>query len=378
VRIAMLGWEFPPFKSGGLGVHCYELTHALANRGIEVDFYMPRTEFEMKGTTPRLIQVMPVHFGPYTARETYGADFMNRVMQYNLRCAEEVEKNNREREYDLIHNHDWLTMRAGILAKQKIKKPHVATVHSTEYDRSAMGANQQILDIERTGMHAADRVITVSHMMKRQLVGKFGMDCSKIRVIYNGVDPEKFKKKWEVKKYSKEKVVLFLGRMAEQKGPVQFLQTAQKVLSAMKNVHFVMAGGGDMLPYLINYSIQLGISDNVTFLGYLPESQLKEAYAKSDVYVLPSVSEPFGITALEAMASGTPIILSKTSGVSEITPHCLKVDFWDVNRMAEDIIALLKYRVLNHTMGIYEVEDARKFSWGRAADETIGVYRELV
>ena len=378
MRIAMLGWEFPPFKSGGLGVHCYELTHALASRGVEVDFYMPRTEFEMKGTTPRLIQVMPVHFGPYTARETYGPDFMGRVMQYNIRCAEEVEKNNRERHYDLIHNHDWLTIKAGILAKQRIHKPHVVTIHSTEYDRSAMGPNQQILDIERSGVHAADRVITVSHMMKKQLVDKFGLNCEKIRVIYNGVDPDKFRKKWEVRKYSKEKVVLFLGRMAEQKGPVQFLQTAQKVLSVMKNVHFVMAGGGDMLPYLINYSIQLGISDNVTFLGYLPESQLKEAYAKSDVYVLPSVSEPFGITALEAMASGTPIILSKTSGVSEITPHCLKVDFWDVNRMAEYIIALLKYRVLNHTMGHYEVEDARKFSWGKAADETVGVYRELV
>ncbi len=378
MRIAMLGWEFPPFKSGGLGVHCYELTSAFARKGIEVDFYMPRTEFEMKGTTPRLIQVMPVHFGPYTAREAYGFDFMGRVLQYNMRCAEEVEKNNREKPYDLIHNHDWLTVRAAVLAKQKIRKPHVFTVHSTEYDRSGMGPNQQILEVERMGVHSADRVITVSHMMKKQLTDKFGVDCSKIRVIYNGVDPDKFKKKWEVKKYSKERVVLFLGRMAEQKGPVQFLQAAQKVLSVVKNARFVMAGGGDMLPYLINYSIQLGISDRVTFLGYLPESQLHEAYAKSDVYVLPSVSEPFGITALEAMASGTPIILSKTSGVSEITPHCLKVDFWDVNKMAEYIIALLKYRVLNHEMGMNEVEDARKFSWDRAADETLGVYRELV
>ncbi|MEM3555868.1 MAG: glycosyltransferase family 4 protein [Candidatus Micrarchaeia archaeon] len=378
MRIAMLGWEFPPFKSGGLGVHCYELTRALASRGVEVDFYMPRTEFEIKGTTPRLIQVMPVYFGPYTAREAYGWDFMNRVMQYNLRCAEEVEKNHKERNYDLIHNHDWLTMRAGVLAKQKIKKPHVCTVHSTEYDRSSLGPNNHILEIERMGMHAADRVITVSNMMKRQIVEKFGVDCGKIRVVYNGVDPDKFKKKWEVRKYSKEKVVLFLGRMAEQKGPVQFLQAAKKVLSAMSNVRFVMAGGGDMLPYLINYSIELGISDKVTFLGYIPEDQLHEAYAKSDVYVLPSISEPFGITALEAMASGTPIILSKTSGVSEITTHCLRVDFWDVNKMAEYIIALLKYRVLNHTMGRYEVEDARRFSWGKTADETLKVYRELV
>lgn len=378
MRIAMLGWEFPPFKSGGLGVHCYELTTAFASKGIEVDFYMPRTEFEMKGTAPRLIQVLPVYFGPYTAREAYGADFMGRVMQYNLKCAEEVEKNNRERKYDLIHNHDWLTVKGAILAKQKIKRPHVFTVHSTEYDRSGMGPNQQILAIEREGVHAADRVITVSHMMKKQLVDRFGADCGRIRVVYNGVDPDKFRKKWDVKKYSKEKVVLFLGRMAEQKGPVQFLQAAQKALSVMKNIRFVMAGGGDMLPYLINYSIQLGISDRVTFLGYLPESQLQEAYAKSDVYVLPSVSEPFGITALEAMSSGTPIILSKTSGVSEITTHCLKVDFWDVDKMAEYMVALLKYRVLNHTMGKNEVEDARKFSWGKAADETFKVYRELV
>jgi len=373
----MLGWEFPPFKSGGLGVHCYELTNALARKGIEIDFYMPRTNYDIKSNAARIIQIMPVPVGPYVSKEAYGWDFFNKVREYNKRCAQVVAENNRRRNYSLIHSHDWLTVDAALESKAKINKPNVMTVHSTEYDRAGLFPYDEILKVEKRGIQNSDRVITVSHMMKKQLIERFVANENKVRVIYNGVDIDKFRKCHEFRR-GKEKVVLFLGRMVEQKAPIQFLEAAKKVLTKMKNVRFVMVGEGDLLPYLIDLAIKWGISDKVTFMGYLPDEQLREAYARSDLYVMPSVSDPFGITVLEAMASGTPVLVSKTSGVSEITANVLKTEFWDVNDMAEKIIALLNYKVLSDTLSNGQMMDVKNFTWDRTAEQTLNVYRELI
>ncbi|VVC72090.1 D-inositol-3-phosphate glycosyltransferase [uncultured archaeon] len=219
-------------------------------------------------------------------------------------------------------------------------------------------------------------MITVSNYMKGQLVQKFGVPAEKVRVIYNAVNVGDFKQSWEVK-HGGERIVLFLGRLAEQKAPAQFLYAAKRVLEKQKNVRFVVAGTGDMMGYLISLAVSLGISPHVTFIGYLPDEQKDSVYAKSDVYVMASVSEPFGITALEAMASGTPVIVSKTSGAAEVSPHRLTVDFWDVNGLAEKIVALLRYRVLREDLSRNEYKDARSLTWDKVADETINVYREL-
>jgi len=379
MRVAMIGWEYPPFQTGGLAVHCYELTHALAAKGIKVDFYMPRTDSNI-AVEDRGIRIIPVghaRFGAYITRQAYGPEFFSNVHAFNNACAEELARRGGHTTYDLIHHHDWLTAFAAMKAKYSLGLPMVSTFHSTEYDRAGMWPNEYILGVEKQAMANADRVITVSRYMKKQLMERFGVGEAKIRVIYNAIRASDYKKHWEVK-HGRERIVLFLGRLAEQKAPSQFLYAAKKVLEKEGNVRFVIAGTGDMLGHLINLAISLGISEHVTFIGYLPDEQKRYVYAKSDVYVMPSMSEPFGITALEAMASGTPVILSKTSGAAEVTPHVLTVDFWDINGMAEKIIALLRYKVLSATLSKAEFLDAANLTWDKVAGQTIDVYKEVV
>jgi len=379
MRVAMVGWEYPPFQTGGLAVHCYELTHALAAKGVEIDFFMPKTdsEIEVEHDAINIVPVTHVRHGAYVTRQAYGPDFFSDLHAFNNAAADEIAKRCKAGAcYSLVHHHDWMTAFAAMKAKYALDLPMISTFHSTEYDRAGMFPNEYQLNIERQAMAADDRTITVSNYMKRQLVEKFGVDEKKIRVIYNAVRADDFRKHWEVK-HGREKMVLFLGRLAEQKAPAQFLYAAKRVLQIEPHTRFVIAGTGDMLGYLINLSISLGIGEHVTFIGYLPDDQKKLVYAKSDVYVMASVSEPFGITALEAMASGTPVIVSKTSGAAEVTPHKLSVDFWDVNALAEKIVALLRYRVLSDTLGKAEFADAQTLTWDKIADQTIQVYNEV-
>lgn len=379
MKVAMVGWEYPPFQTGGLAVHCYELTHALAAKGVKVDFYMPRTDSEVvvQDRNIRIIPVAHARFGAYITRQAYGPEFFSNVHAFNNEAAERIARSDRRERYDLIHHHDWMTAFAAMKAKYAMGKPMVSTFHSTEFDRAGMWPNEYILNTEKQALANADRVITVSNYMKGRLVEKLGADEKKIRVIYNAIDAGEFKKRWDVT-HGKERIILFLGRLAEQKGPAQFLHAAKLVAERERNVRFVIAGTGEMLGYLINLAISLGIGGKVTFIGYLPDEQKRYVYAKSDVYVMPSVSEPFGITALEAMASGTPVLLSKTSGAAEITPHRLTVDFWDVNGMAEKIIALLRYKVLSETLAKEEFADVVNLTWDKIAEQTIGVYEEVM
>ena len=388
MRIAMLGWEFPTFISGGLGVHCYELTQAICRLGVEVDFFMPLSGKMVHTSCQglRIIEVAKTELRPYLFISKkgqpagYGQHLIRAVEEYAARCADAVFEENKARRYDVLHAHDWLTAGAASGAKAKTALPLVQTFHSTEYDRTSWPWDY-ILSIERAAAQRADLIIAVSRRTREQ-AARLGADRAKVRVVYNGVDAAKYscaKLPPQLEEFKKrQRVVLFLGRLTEQKGPVQFLHAAKKVLLACPDTLFVVAGKGEMLSLLINMSLELGISKNVRFLGYVPEDDQQRIYKMADVYVMPSTSEPFGITALEAMSSGVPVIISKTSGVAEIAKSAIKVDFWDINAMAQKIIAVLRYRPLSDALSRLSCEEAKAYTWARAAQDTLLVYAEAL
>ncbi|MCX6778322.1 MAG: glycosyltransferase family 4 protein [Candidatus Micrarchaeota archaeon] len=419
MRVAMLGWEFPPFVGGGLGVHCYELTKRLVKLGVEIDFYMPRPQRNPEDDEINLLRIdargvsamkspllgedadirlfdIPIEdeIGPYSRPgppknrraaalkdevvplsgvkgELYGWNFLKHVEAYNSKCAAIVIANHARRKYDLIHNHDWITVPAAIRAKAGIGRPRVFTIHSTEYDRTTMPWDR-LLAIEKAGFDDADRIIAVSKRTRSMVIQKYGADANRITPIYNGVDASKFSTR---DPNSPTRTILFLGRLAEQKGPFQFLWAARQVLEKEPDAKFLVVGTGDLLAPMIRETFRLGIMGNMTFTGYIPDKDLHSVYSMCDVYVMPSLSEPFGITALEAMCSGTPAIVSVSSGVSEATAHNLKADFWDVELMAEQMVALLRYPALSRTLSRNEIIESRKFTWEKTARETLGVYR---
>lgn len=363
----MIGWEYPPFKTGGLGTHCYGLTRSLADKNVNIDFYMPKTKHKAQSDKKNLVikEIGETNIFPYDRpedKELVG-HFFESVYRYNNLILEKVEGN-----YDLIHCHDWLTMKAGINLKEKYGIPFVLSVHSTEYDRSGwLNPNKWFIDIEREGMEKADKIIAVSHFTKRVIVEKYGIDPNKITVIHNAVYP--------LGEDEKKNIVLFLGRLTIQKGPEFFLKAAKKVLDYFQDTQFIVAGTGDMLPSLIDKAVDLGISNKVMFTGLLSEEEVKHIYRISSVYIMPSVSEPFGITALEAISAGTPTIVSKTAGVAETFNNCLKVDFWDIDEMANKIISLLKYDPLHKTIKREGIKEINLFTWERVAEKTIEVYQ---
>lgn len=370
MKIAMIGWEYPPFKSGGLGTHCYGLTRGLADKNIQVDFYMPKTNKKVTSDNPniRIIEVGETTIFPYDRPDDkkLEGNFFESVYRYNDLVVQRVKG-----KYDVIHVHDWLTMKAGVKLKEKLGVPLILSIHSTEFDRSGwLSPNQWFIDIEREGMQKADAIITVSYFTKRICVEKYGIDPNKIYVVYNAVFP--------VGEGEKKDIVLFLGRLTIQKGPEFFLHAAKKIIDYGMKPQFVIAGDGDMLPQLIANAVHLGISNHVIFTGLLSEEEVKHIYRIANVYVMPSVSEPFGITALEAISAGTPVIISKTAGAAEALSHCLRVDFWDVDEMANKIISLLKYTELHRTISSEGKKEVELFTWDKVADKTIDVYKGVM
>lgn len=378
----MLGWEFPPAKTGGLGTHCYELVKNLGLKNISVSLLIPKrsqntkhnlqnVEIEEIGSVP----IMPYNStkeSTVTFEKGYGWNFFKEVEIFNKKCVEAALKKN----FDMIHCHDWITINAGIEIKSRTGKPLVFTVHSTEYDRTAnIYPMNNIVEIERRGVQEADLVITVSKQMKQQLIERYGADEKRIKVIYNGINASKY---FGLTQKERKNIVLFLGRLTNQKGPYFFLHTAKKVLEKRNDVTFVVAGQGDKLAELIKMSINLGIGDHTLFTGYLSEEEINYAYSMAKVYVMPSVAEPYGITALEAIASGTPVIVSKNAGVAEEIKHCFKVDFWDTHEMADKILGFLNYPVLGECMRKNGYTEIQKFGWNRTADQTIDAYRSLL
>jgi len=372
MKIAMIGWEYPPFKAGGLATHCYGLTRSLADKNVHVDFYMPKTNKSAGSDKQdlRIIEVGETEVFPYDRPDSkeIGGNFFEAVYYYNSLVVSKVEETIKaEGKYDAIHCHDWLTMKAGITLKEKTGTPLIITIHSTEYDRSGwLYPNEWFINIEKEGMEKADRIIAVSHFTKRVCIEKYGINPDKISVVHNAVYP--------IPEKHKQEIVLFLGRLTIQKGAEFFLRAAKKVKDYEPDAKFVIAGSGDMLPRLISQAIDLNISDCVIFTGRLTEEEVKHIYGIASVYVMPSVSEPFGITALEAISAGTPTIASKTAGFSEAFKNCLRVDFWDTDEMANKIISLLRYDPLHRTLAKEGKREIDVFTWENVANKTFDVY----
>jgi glycosyltransferase involved in cell wall biosynthesis len=418
----MLGWEFPPFISGGLGTACYGLTRALDQLGIKVTFVLPAMADSEYATHVRLLtpasrapetmlkfnELRNVAFRPissplqpYSTPELYqqrieeslrqrlekqgaitefagGMDYSRDMYSEVHRYAAVALELARKEEFDVIHAHDWMTYPAGMAVAAMTGKPLIAHVHSTEFDRSGENVNQMIYDIERMGFHAADRVIAVSYFTRNIIIGRYGVSGEKVEVVHNGVERSS-NGNWalgETGIRGDERIVLFLGRITMQKGPEYFLQAAKKVLGVMDNVKFVMAGSGDLMHRAVEMAAELGIGQKVLFTGFLRGEDVQKIYRMADLFVMPSVSEPFGIVPLEALNNDVPVIISKQSGVSEVLSHALKVDFWDVDEIANKIVAVLKYPPLGMTLRSYGNFEVRKLSWKDSAQKCIRVYQE--
>ncbi|WP_338669655.1 glycosyltransferase family 4 protein [Pseudodesulfovibrio methanolicus] len=423
MRVLMFGWEFPPYISGGLGTACLGLTKGLAHLGTDILFVLPKLDSdeeahhltllganrlrtkvgvsEIRKLQERLsvLEVLsPLR--PYlteteyrslleqnelvTAEDIfgelkndfaggYGENLMAEIVRYSLIGAHLglTEK------FDVIHSHDWLTTPAGIEAKRVSGKPLVVHAHALEFDRSGEHVNQRVYDIERAGFEAADRIIAVSHFTKETIVNRYSIDPAKITVVHNAVEKDRRLGHLRVKKPFKEKLVLFLGRITFQKGPDYFVEAAAKVLEKHHDVRFAMAGSGDMFPRMVERMAELRMGDRFHFTGFVRGTDVERIYAMSDLYVMPSVSEPFGITPLEAMVFDVPCIVSKQSGVAEVLEDAVKVDFWDVDRLAEEIGDILTNEKRAKTLVAQGRETLKKIQWDRAAEKVLDVYRQL-
>jgi glycogen synthase len=309
--------------------------------------------------------------------DAYGEDLMAEVGRYGLAAASIAA----QRRFDIIHSHDWMTIPAGLAAKKKSGRPFVLHVHALEFDRSGEQVNQEIYDLERSGMEAADAAIAVSHYTKNMMVDGYGIPPGKITVVHNAVSRSEgagYRPRREAPPGEAEKTVLFLGRITFQKGPDYFVEAARKVLKEMPMVTFVMAGAGDMMPRIVERVAELGIGRRFRFTGFLRDTEVERIFARSDLYVMPSVSEPFGITPLEAMMYDVPVIISKQSGVAEILRHALTVDFWDVDELANKIIAVLKYPPLAGELVGKAREELKTILWEGAARRIAAVYEKLM
>ena len=421
----MFGWEFPPHISGGLGTACYGLTKGLANLGVEVLFVMPSASGDEDQSAVSIINASDVvvtetvknvneflekvqflrigsnlvpyldpvqfanlvkeqkegqiedyklHFGQkYKFSGKYGANLMEEVARYAMVAGEIALKN----DFDVIHAHDWLTYLAGVAAKKLTGKPLVVHIHATEFDRSGNNINTEVYELEKLGMKEADMVIAVSNLTRNIVINKYGINPNKVVTVHNAIDFQNFEN-MDVSRGVEEKIVTFLGRITFQKGPEYFIEAANKVLKKYPNVRFVMAGSGDLLNRSIRRVAKLGISTHFHFTGFLKGEDVQKMFAYSDVYVMPSVSEPFGISPLEAMMANVPTIISKQSGVAEVLDHAIKVDFWDIDAMSDAIYALLSYPALSQMAVRKGLDEVNALKWENAANQVKEIYSKII
>lgn len=384
MKVAMIGWEFPPFLSGGLGIHCLELTTQLAKMGTDIDFYMPHIAMEGDLRVASHHKHLKIHeveaeagLSPYgdSRRRGYDDAFNDAVHQYNMRVVDAFTSH----DADVLHAHDWITFQAASELKKRTGKPLIWSCHSTEYDRSAGFFPQGwIIELEKRAVQEADIVIAVSGLTRQQLIDRYGADPDKVVAVHNGVDFSKWSDHAGRNYGHSEKVVLYLSRVSRQKGPMSFIRAAKRVLEVDRNVRFVVAGKGEMVPEMIQYCISNGIMESVTFTGFVPDTEAQKLYELADVYVLPSVSEPFGISVLEAMTSGCPTIVSKTTGVGEALTHVLRAEHWDSDEIADQIIAVLRDRPLREALGKNGALEVRKFTWDRCGRRTLDAYHKAI
>lgn len=428
MRVLMFGWEFPPHIAGGLGTACYGIVKGLAYNGVQTLFVMPSASGDEDQSAARIIsasdvpvesvgstvdefldKVKFVRIGsnmiPYVDPEEfhemveserrlqsenltkcigtkfrfsgrYGSNLMEEVAHYAM-VGGTIAMEHKD-EFDIIHAHDWLTYLAGIAAKELTGKPLVVHVHATSFDRGTEDQiDSRVYDIEKRGMMAADKVIAVSDLTKNIVINKYGIDPEKVVTVHNAVDFSG-RENVKVERGVRDKVVTFLGRITFQKGPEYFIEAAAKVLKRTDGVRFVMAGSGDMMNRCIRYVARLGISDRFHFTGFLRGAEVQKMFAMSDVYIMPSVSEPFGISPLEAMRSGVPAVISNQSGAAEVLKYAFKVDFWDVDAMADDIYALLKYPALADFAAREGYDEVNRLKWNIATAKLKNIYESVV
>lgn len=428
MRVLMFGWEFPPHIAGGLGTACYGIVKGLAYNGVQTLFVMPSASGDEDQSAARIInasdvpvesvgstvdefldKVKFVRIGsnmiPYVDPEEfhemveserrlqsenltkcigtkfrfsgrYGSNLMEEVAHYAM-VGGTIAMEHKD-EFDVIHAHDWLTYLAGIAAKELTGKPLVVHVHATSFDRGTEDQiDSRVYDIEKRGMMAADKVIAVSDLTRNIVINKYGIDPEKVVTVHNAVDFSG-RENVKVERGVRDKVVTFLGRITFQKGPEYFIEAAAKVLKRTKGVRFVMAGSGDMMNRCIRHVAKLGISDRFHFTGFLRGAEVQKMFAMSDVYIMPSVSEPFGISPLEAMRSNVPAIISNQSGAAEVLKYAFKVDFWDVDAMADDIYALLKYPALADFAAREGYDEVNRLKWNIATAKLKNIYESVV
>lgn len=385
-RILMFGWEFPPFNSGGLGTACAGMARALAAEGNEVLFVLPKRipVGEIPGIRFIFADIPDAAPSPYIRsgeyQELFGSPLARQVQLYAVQARHIAARE----EFDIIHAHDWLAFGAGVAAKEVSGKPLLVHVHATQFDHAGGGEpDRQLAALEKEGMMRADAVVAVSNFTKEVVVARHGIDPSKITVVYNGIDVEDEDpevRKWveRLQKFKEgKKLVLFVGRITLMKGPDYFLKAAKKVLEFYPNVVFVMAGSGDMETQMVREAIELKISDKIIFAGFARGRELTALYRAADLYVLPSVSEPFGITPLESLVEGTPVLISKQSGVSEVIRHALKADFWDVDDMVDKIVSVLRHPELREALALNGQREARGLSWKNVAKKLSDLYEKF-
>jgi glycogen synthase len=429
MKVLMFGWEFPPHIAGGLGTACYGMVKGLAHNGVETLFVMPSASGDEDQSAARIINASDVplswsndttvdnflekvrflHIGTnmvpymdpsefhtqveeekkrqvkdfriqygqkYRFSGKYGSNLMEEVARYALVGGSVATEH--AGEFDIIHAHDWLTYPAGIAAKEVSGKPLVVHVHATSFDRGSVeNIDTRVYAIEKRGMEVADRVIAVSDLTRNIVITRYGISPDKVVTVHNAVD---FSGRDDVTVESgvKDKVVTFLGRITFQKGPGYFIEAAAKVLKRTDNVRFVMAGSGDLMNKAIRQVARLGISDRFHFTGFLRGADVQKMFALSSVYVMPSVSEPFGISPLEAMRTNVPSIISKQSGAAEVLKYAFKVDFWDVDAMADEIYALLKYPALSDFASKHGYEEVNALKWNNASSKIKNIYESVL
>ena len=430
----MFGWEFPPHIAGGLGTACYGMTQCLARNDVEVIFVMPKAsgdedqsfvkvvnasdiearycDASVEGSEDIMSKISFIHIDsnmvPYispeewaTYRESYertgkkfwerkgdswtqrytfsgkyGANIMEEVARYAVVAAEVARQ--LEGQFDVIHAHDWLTYFAGVAAKQVSGKPLVVHMHATSFDRSSSdNIDTRVYEIERQGMAAADMVIAVSNLTRNIVINKYNIEPEKVVAVHNAVQFAENDNPLP-KRGVDDKIVTFLGRITFQKGPDYFIEAAAKVLKRVPNVRFVMAGSGDMMNHCIRRAAQLGIADRFHFTGFLKGDDVQKMFQLSDVYIMPSVSEPFGISPLEAMRSNVPTIISHQSGVAEVLDYAIKVNYWDVDAMADSIYGLITYPALAKMFSEKGMEEVNNLKWFNAATKIKDVYQQAI
>ncbi len=413
----MFGWEFPPHILGGLGTASFGLTRGMSlQEDLNITFVIPRPWGDEDQSFLRIIGAnsVPVVWKDMSddyLRSRLADKLINPEQYYHLRngikydfrrigtddlgCVEFSgrypdnlleEIGNYEavasvvahsEQFDVIHSHDWLTYPAGIFAKRISGKPLVVHVHATDYDRSRGNVNPDVYRIEKEGMDYADHIITVSDLTRKTVIEKYHQNPDKVTTVHNAVEPLEIASQLE-KEERKDKVVTFLGRITMQKGPEYYVEVAHRVLANTDGVRFVMAGGGDMMNKMIDLVAQKGIADKFSFAGFLKGVEVYKMLTDSDVYVMPSVSEPFGISPLEAMQCGTPSIISKQSGCAEILDHAVKTDYWDIDAMADYIHAIVKYPAMYKSLranGLKEIDEIR---WEYAGLKVRAIYDRVV